>query len=152
MDLFVHNNVYWEWRPISNIRTFSSVNCFLFYCLKTNDVIKTDDVINHNCMLYMKCHAAPPVSKIFNRSNSFLSKPLNLELRLGVSIFCRFSALFFIDFFYFLRASMPILAVMFVTLFNSYCSAACEGFFPAFSAFLTANINFPLLAQSNSAQ
>ena len=65
------------------------------------------------------------ISKVFKRDQvevHFFLEPVNLESILAVFIFCRFSASFALDFVKILRASMSILAAMFVTRFNSYCS------------------------------
>ena len=66
--------------------------------------------------------------------SSFL-EPVNLALRLVVFNFCRYSVSFVLDFVKLLRALMSILAGVFETLFNSYCSVCVsEGFFLAFAA------------------
>ena len=79
------------------------------------------------------------VSKFFKSEqvevhSSFL-EPVILSRDWLFLIFCRYSVSFVIDFVKLLRASMSILAGMFETLFNSYCSVCLsEGFFLAFVA------------------
>ena len=53
--------------------------------------------------------------------SSFLEL-VNLELRLAVFNFCRYSVSFIFDFVKILRPAMSILAGMFESLLNSYCS------------------------------
>ena len=79
------------------------------------------------------------VSKFFKSEqvevHSSLLEPVNFELRLTVFNFLPIFSLICSDFVKILRASMLILAAMFETLFNSYCSVcSSEGFFLAFAA------------------
>ena len=77
-----------------------------------------------------KCFKSEQVEVHFS-----ILEPVNLGLRLAVFNFCRYSVSFVLDFLKILRASMSILADMFETLFNSYCSVcSSEGFFLAFAA------------------
>ena len=70
-----------------------------------------------------------------SRSTIFFCRTGKSWVETGCFNFCRYSVSFVLDIVKLLRASMSILAGMFETLFNSYCSVCLsEGFFLAFAA------------------
>ena len=121
LEKFWPNPKFWLYFDVWNLPKLAPEHpkLMLVYVWWYNDTIKLwiDFIVFCGLYLYVNSNFWFQKSEQVEVHSSFL-EPVNLELRLAVFNFLPVFSLIVLDFLKILRASMSILAAMFVTLFN----------------------------------